>query len=451
MKKFEAGKKYFGRFLTNHDLKETIEVVSISKSRKSLKFKKEGSDKIIQKKIYDFDNECECIYPDGFYSMCMCITSEKEAVEEEEKEDPEVIDEKKLEEALNVAEHVTQNLIGEEEYVYLSEDEEGIQMQLRQDEFSPDKFEMLADMICNNLGLSNVYSEFVWKKIVLTEFNYVYGDYFENGKKDKFIADIDFRGEEGTLPTVMVITNMDTGKTTIFPEEQKVDQEEVEKMIASATKDQKPKELIEKPCVLTSIKKGMVNSTNVTFKNLQASIEEIENIVFEMEKEYRLPTITIEKANHINFITKRVVSKIHDSGKKITTDISISILAQLIIHTYKYNEIWKSHIEEFIKEEVYLRNLKKSIDKYINNQCHTDELKKHVVDLLDKIIEKTKVDEEYRVKFNLWLSGKTSTVALREIAKEVGYDFWRKDINSHLYIANSINTIDSAHFLQKQI
>ena len=58
--------------------------------------------------------------------------------------------------------------------------------------------------------------------------------------------------------------------------------------------------------------------------------------------------------------------------------------------------------------------------------------------ILFAIYEKAMREDDYCIRYLNWLNQKTSTIALRELCADVGYDYW-----DDLLTINAINTIDS--------
>ena len=80
MQKFEAGKIYYGRFVTSHDT--IVKITIIRRTEKTLWFTENKETKIIKKKIHNFYNDSyhddhEMIYPHGQYSMAMIIGADR--------------------------------------------------------------------------------------------------------------------------------------------------------------------------------------------------------------------------------------------------------------------------------------------------------------------------------------------------------------------------------------
>jgi len=59
---------------------------------------------------------------------------------------------------------------------------------------------------------------------------------------------------------------------------------------------------------------------------------------------------------------------------------------------------------------------------------------------LKKMQEKGMKNEEYRDEVSFWLRGKTKTIGLRNILKQVGLDYW-----GDLHHGNDCDFIDSYH------
>jgi hypothetical protein len=100
------------------------------------------------------------------------------------------------------------------------------------------------------------------------------------------------------------------------------------------------------------------------------------------------------------------------TGQKNTIDFA---------STYNMAIEFQSQIEKYAKESQRL------CSSYHNAKI-----------IFTKMIEHAKKDPAYCQKFWVWLKGRTSTIALRELTKVVGYDYW-----GNLTQSNGIDYIDS--------
>lgn len=89
---------------------------------------------------------------------------------------------------------------------------------------------------------------------------------------------------------------------------------------------------------------------------------------------------------------------------------------------------------------ITLHNLAVSmVDAWQLERPHSTDIFQECKKIFDKMLEKSMQDDEYLQRYCNWLEQKTSTIALRELCNDVGFDYW-----SSLLITNAINTIDSS-------
>lgn len=83
--------------------------------------------------------------------------------------------------------------------------------------------------------------------------------------------------------------------------------------------------------------------------------------------------------------------------------------------------------------------LKKYLDNYAlaRNEVNAEHFKCH--EIVDKIIQRAHNHSDYCERAYKWLKGDECTLLLRELAREVGYDYW-KNINN----SNAIDRIEIA-------
>lgn len=70
---------------------------------------------------------------------------------------------------------------------------------------------------------------------------------------------------------------------------------------------------------------------------------------------------------------------------------------------------------------------------------HDGDIFHKALQIFDRMLEKAMKSESYLNDYHLWLTQKTSTIALRELCDIIGFDYW----DDKLITTNAINTIDS--------
>lgn len=87
---------------------------------------------------------------------------------------------------------------------------------------------------------------------------------------------------------------------------------------------------------------------------------------------------------------------------------------------------------EYMNKSLQVRE---SINKRYNLDLET---KVNCINMLNSIDKRSEKSPDIRNRFLDWMKGKTKTLALRDICKEVGYDYW-KDLKT----SNTIDCFDS--------
>lgn len=93
------------------------------------------------------------------------------------------------------------------------------------------------------------------------------------------------------------------------------------------------------------------------------------------------------------------------------------------------------------KKEIYtLHKLTVSMyEAWQLHEPHGPEIYYAGANIFDQMLEKSMSDEKYAQRYLDWLRQKTSTIELRDLCRDIGYDYWQDLVTS-----NAINFIDSA-------
>jgi len=102
----------------------------------------------------------------------------------------------------------------------------------------------------------------------------------------------------------------------------------------------------------------------------------------------------------------------------------------------------KISYEQFLTES---NDFKQSLVVYAESKSFTEDYRETIYQIIEAINEKSKTDKKYRneaYKYFTCVNG-YKTIKLRNICKEVGFDYWAYR-NTELSYVNAINTIDTA-------
>lgn len=92
-------------------------------------------------------------------------------------------------------------------------------------------------------------------------------------------------------------------------------------------------------------------------------------------------------------------------------------------------------LTEYMNKSLSFRN---KLTKYCMSKGNKAQETRKTLHLLDVIDNASEKDAGLRMRFYTWMLGGTSTIELREIAKEMGYDYW-----SNIQHQNIVDTFDS--------
>lgn len=92
-------------------------------------------------------------------------------------------------------------------------------------------------------------------------------------------------------------------------------------------------------------------------------------------------------------------------------------------------------LTDYMNRSIYFRG---KLTKYCIEKGNEAQETRNTLHLLDAMDNKAKDDLEYRYKVYVWMFGGTGTLELRDLANELGFDYWESIKNS-----NIIDTFDS--------